>query len=641
MSDLHSNGAQATYQNPVYPRSFPDPFVLKFRDQYFAYCTDFAEDGSVFGVLRSPDLVHWEPLGGAMTPLDPSPPFYWAPEVNYDNGKFYLYYSVGPETTMEIRVAVSDRPDGGFVDSGHTLTKEDFAIDAHVFVDDDGTKYLFYATDFLDHTHIGTGTVVDRMADWFTLTGDPHTVTRARYDWQVYDPNRKEKGGVRWHTVEGPAVIKRKGSYYEMFSGGNWQNTTYGVSFAISDRIQSPDEWLQFSDGELVLPILRTQPGVIIGPGHNCIVRGPNNRELFCVYHRWTDHGRVMAIDRMDFAGDRLFVVGPTDTPQPAPFMPQIDGIRFADPRWSKTGEWNFESDRVTGNGEIELTAVPPSFLCEVTVHCGDPLHDDGSFGLRFDADGGQVNVTLHPILNRALVEFPENSAGFGSIFQLPDDFEWNTDHRIRIEADHCRLNILLDGATLMVKTFLSQPVEAVTIWSDGQTIAVTSFQLTVGFEELFDDTHPLAENGWDISDAVHRVHGGELLFETGAECILRKGASLGSFEFAANLRSMDAVGPSSFFGLILNEASDTVFRFLIDRPALAVDINGSRHALPAEVQLSIHHQLRILKHGGTARCYFDDVMLGEFSVPDSDLSPAVYGSGSPFAVEMVRLTAI
>ncbi len=56
--------------------------------------------------------------------------------------------------------------------------------------------------------------------------GNPRPVTRARYDWQIYDPNRKEKGGVRWHTVEGPAVIKRKGLYYEMFSGGNWQNTS-------------------------------------------------------------------------------------------------------------------------------------------------------------------------------------------------------------------------------------------------------------------------------------------------------------------------------------------------------------------------------------------------------------------------------
>ena len=40
--------------------------------------------------------------------------------------------------------------------------------------------------------------------DPFTLKGDPNPVTRAQFDWQVYDPRVRRKGGVRWHTVEGP-----------------------------------------------------------------------------------------------------------------------------------------------------------------------------------------------------------------------------------------------------------------------------------------------------------------------------------------------------------------------------------------------------------------------------------------------------
>src|SRR5215213_2398459 len=188
--------ALPTYINPVYPKSFPDPYVLKFCGRYYAYATGHASEGGIFQILTSNDLVDWQEIGGAMEPLAEDHPFYWAPEVFYDNGKFYLYYSVGNETIMEIRVAVSDRPDGGFIDSGHRLTDEEFAIDAHVFIDTDGSKYLFYATDFLEHSHIGTGTVVDRMIDWFTLAKSPSVVTRAKYDWQVYDPNRKEKGGV-------------------------------------------------------------------------------------------------------------------------------------------------------------------------------------------------------------------------------------------------------------------------------------------------------------------------------------------------------------------------------------------------------------------------------------------------------------
>src|SRR5215210_2250037 len=119
------------FQNPVFDHSFPDPFVLKHRGQYFAYCTGIAADGRCFGRLTSYDLVNWHELPGAMLPLATGAPYYWAPEVTYYKSRFYLYYSVGNETLMSIRVAVADGPDGDFVDAGIELTKQDFAIDPH------------------------------------------------------------------------------------------------------------------------------------------------------------------------------------------------------------------------------------------------------------------------------------------------------------------------------------------------------------------------------------------------------------------------------------------------------------------------------------------------------------------------------
>jgi beta-xylosidase len=79
------------YVNPVYAHSFPDPYILKFRGEYYAYCTGFWHDGRVFGILHSRDLVNWREVGGSMAALDSDAPFYWAPEVTYNNGKFYLY----------------------------------------------------------------------------------------------------------------------------------------------------------------------------------------------------------------------------------------------------------------------------------------------------------------------------------------------------------------------------------------------------------------------------------------------------------------------------------------------------------------------------------------------------------------------
>ncbi|HWM90238.1 MAG TPA: glycoside hydrolase family 43 protein [Thermoanaerobaculia bacterium] len=419
-----------TYVNPVWPHSFPDPFVLKFRGEYWGYCTGFWTDGRCFGVIRSRDLVHWEvPEGGAgaMAPLPGGHTCYWAPEVTYENGRFYLYYSVGNEERMEIRVAVSDNPAGPFVDSGRRLTSEPFAIDAHVFVDDDGSRHLFYATDFLDHSHIGTGTVRDLMRDPFTLAGEPVPVTRPRHDWHVYHPNRPEKGYVRWHTVEGPFVLKRNGLYYQMFSGGNWQNPTYGVSYAVTDSLDSPGEWEQQER-----PILRTIEGKVIGPGHNSVVRGPDNRQLVCVYHRWVSGARVLAIDPMGWEGERLVVDGPSTEPralsQPvfADFFDKPGGL---DLRWDVRGDWftgggSARQPRSDASCEARLDIGTSSFVVEVSARALEEPQGDTGFGI-----GLRGFVFL-----------------IGRELPLPPGFEPRAWHLIRVEVDGTRVEVSVDG---------------------------------------------------------------------------------------------------------------------------------------------------------------------------------------------------
>jgi GH43 family beta-xylosidase len=636
------------YLNPVYPRSFPDPFVLKFGSQYYAYCTGFAEDESVFEVIHSSDLVNWTTLGGAMLPLEDSPPYYWAPEVSYENGRFYLYYSVGNEVLMEVRVAVSDRADGGFVDSGHRLTREDFAIDAHVFIDDDGMRYLFYATDFLAHTHIGTGTVVDRMIDWFTLEGKPRPVTRAKYDWQVYDPNRKEKGGVRWHTVEGPAVLKRKGLYYQMFSGGNWQNTTYGVSFAVTDDLAAGEEWRQFSDGENVLPILRTLPDRVVGPGHNSVVRGPNNRELYCVYHQWSGDARVMAIDRMDFSGDRIFIVGASHTPQPAPFEPTIKErfhAREMPSHFTATGSWTFTGSAVVsgeeGRSEIRLARTPESFLCEFVWAVTKPLNRDGEFGVAFESKSGGAQFTIHTKTNTAT--WATQGTNSSETFHLPADLDLTAEHVIRVESDHRSLRIQLDSRTILPRTHLDAPVAGFVIFTDRQPLHIGGFDLTEGFEELFEADTAL-DNGWEIDGGGARnIANRELVLEPVPNCLLRKGPAFSRLEVAANFRSVQNSAAGEY-GLVLDDDDGEAFKLAIDREQRSVVAAGKtseRFPLPENFELAEYHQLRIIKTGGGALCYIDDVCIGEFPVTPAETRAAVYAYGVPIAIEMIRVTKI
>ncbi len=660
MSADSKSFATDTFVNPVYPRSFPDPFVLKFRGEYFAYCTDFWHDGRVFGVLRSRDLVNWTEVGGALEKLNNDAPFYWAPEVTYANGKFYLYYSIGNEVLMEMRVAVSARPDGGFVDSGTKLTTEDFAIDGHVFIDDDGQNYFFYAIDFTEHSHIGTGTVVDKMTDFFTLEGRPRPVTRAKYDWQVYDPERREKGGVRWHTVEGTFILKRKGIYYEMFSGGNWQNITYGVSFAVTDDIRRDAEWAQFSDGEKTFPILRTIPEKVVGPGHNSVVRGLNNRELYCVYHRWTEHGRVLSIDRMDFAGERIFVKGATTVPQIAPFKPTFadffDGEMLGE-NWERRGDWKVSkneasSSEISAESRLIRNSTAESFLCEVSLRAIETEGENGGFGFSLlDENAETFKFLILPNSNQAAVYCSQNGEIKVEKFDLPEDFEVSAFHLLRVEADGGFVKVQLDEASFRFETLLEKASNRIALAAEKMRAAFSGFSLTAGFEDLFDwKNAEIERRGWRKLSAAGdcRIAGGELIFsnQSETEAILTKGAAFENFEFAVNFRLGESFGDDAAFGfLILDENSEEIARLTFEGAAgnfyLATAGGTQKFMLPENFAPENLRQFRFLKSPDKIFVQLEELDLGEISVTNSKAKIALLCRNAQAAFEMIRLTVL
>ncbi len=310
----------STYVNPVYDGYFADPFVLEVDGRYYAYGTGSTPAGRQFEILHSDDLVHWTPVGGAVEPLDGEEATdFWAPEVAVEGSTFYLYYSAGLEDSAHrIRVATAQQPAGPFTEAAMlTGADEPFAIDPHPFRDTDGCRYLYYATDFLDGERVGTALVVDRLAGMTRLEGRPRTVLRASADWQLYRRQRPMYGGVYdWHTLEGPFVRAHCGRYYCFYSGGAWEEDTYGVSYAVADHPLGP--WHEpVADGPTVL---RSVPGRVIGPGHNSVVTGPDGQD-YLVYHAW-DPARTrrrMCLDRLEWTPDGPRTDAPTFTPQPAP----------------------------------------------------------------------------------------------------------------------------------------------------------------------------------------------------------------------------------------------------------------------------------------------------------------------------------
>lgn len=324
-------GAPPSYTNPVYAGSMPDPFVLRHAREYYAFGTTGGgrtRDGRIFTLLRSANLVDWRELGGALVPPTADTAYqYWAPEVAYHDGTFFLYYSMGgkEEERFELRVATSDRPEGPYADAGVTLLdceRNRFTIDAHPFRDVDGQWYLFYARNFPDTeggAHPGTALVVDRLTGMTKLAGECRTVLRARYPWTLFEANRRMDVYGKtfdWHTIEGAFVVRRDGRYYCFYSGSNYQTANYGVDYAVAGSVMGP-----YTGQGSEARVLKGIPGQVRGPGHHSIVVGPDGRTEYVVYHAWDPAMKVrqMCIDRLVWtpAGPRC--EGPTVTPQPAP----------------------------------------------------------------------------------------------------------------------------------------------------------------------------------------------------------------------------------------------------------------------------------------------------------------------------------
>jgi len=616
----HDPAQGAAYSNPVLKDQFPDPFILHHAGYFFAYATGMAGDGLAVPMAHSLDLVTWEMLGGSLSPIEANPPFYWAPEVTYWNGTFYMYYSCGNETFMEIRVATASVPEGPFTDSGARLTQEQFAIDPHVFIDQDGSRYLFYATDFLEHSHIGTGTVVDRMRNWFELEQKPVPVTRAAYDWQVYDPNRAEKGGVRWHTVEGPAVIRSKNRYIQMFSGGNWQNDSYGVAYAHSDSIYPErSEWGQEIDGANSLPILRTVAGKVLGPGHNSIVTGPNGRELYCVYHSWIDGKRMMSLDRMGVVGTRVFVSGPNFDPQPLPFRPALE-----------------KRDVTLGNREDSSpVGIPLRWSYALFQLWFRGLSATATLQLILRSDDGEIRFAL------GKDELSVSDSDAVRAIDMPPDFDLKAVHNLTIEIAGGLVRCSIGALSGVIDARVAGSIITLDVESTGE-VQVPWMAATYGFQDTFEDER--SQDGWNIAgDASVELHDQMLVITPASEIVeVSKGPHFDDFELILNARSRSGSIAFVFRDSEGNERLRVAFGSHHENASeLVVGNSGRGDRSTHDVTFRELRQVRILRIGTWLTVESEGEHLSSSEVDTTSWGFAVAAADGQVELDMVRWTSL
>jgi beta-xylosidase len=301
------------YDNPVFPRDFPDPHILRVGNTYYGYATDTA--GMNIPIIRSTDLITWERLHDAL-PILPSwaalrQGLTWAPGVIQIDQTFVLYYTTRDVASdlQCISRAVSDSPEGPFTDDSAApfICQTDLggSIDPYPFLDESGQLYLYWKNDG-NCCGKPVGLWVQPLtADGLSLTGEPAELIQRDQAWER-------------PLIENPAMVEDNDTYYLFYSGNWWETHEYAVGYAVCETVTGPCQ------KPLTEPLFDFEPPVM-GPGGESFFTDTEGN-LWMAYHAWTgaDVGypageRSLHIEPVTFSNGQPVIPGPTDDPQPLP----------------------------------------------------------------------------------------------------------------------------------------------------------------------------------------------------------------------------------------------------------------------------------------------------------------------------------
>ena len=155
--------------SPTILAGYGDPAVLKTDEGYYLLATS-NDAPDAFPILHSNDLLHWEHKGFVF-PEGETPEWtatgrhvgdFWAPEMARVGHEYWVAYTARQKSNaLAIGLARAPSPLGPFTDNGVPLVTGNpvnttgaphgalsgGVIDSHIFVDHDGTPYLFWKDD--------------------------------------------------------------------------------------------------------------------------------------------------------------------------------------------------------------------------------------------------------------------------------------------------------------------------------------------------------------------------------------------------------------------------------------------------------------------------------------------------------------
>ena len=216
-------------QNPaISPVYTPDPAPYVHGEKVYLFADHDEDDATYFKmkdwlVFSSGDMVNWTYLGAQVSTgtfeWAAQGDRAWASQAVERNGKWYWYLCCNTADGKDaLAVAVADDPQGPWTDAiGKPLAIGFGFIDPTVFIDDDGSAWLFWGNKGLWYGKLG-----DDMCSfpdgYKEVPGyhDPESFgeLQMKMNWQI----GKDEAMTQYE--EGPWVTKRNGTYYIVYPAG-------------------------------------------------------------------------------------------------------------------------------------------------------------------------------------------------------------------------------------------------------------------------------------------------------------------------------------------------------------------------------------------------------------------------------------
>lgn len=307
-------GNEYYLENPIMSGSYADPTVIRMGNEFYVYVTG----GRVRG-YRSTDLLNWNRIGSVSEVFTQRPDFtddnvsetgMWAPDINYFDGKYVMYYSIskwGGGATCGIGVGISDLPQGPFLPppgnpNGKLFVSGEIGVHNSIdpcFFEEDGKRYLFWGS-------------------W----GGIHMTELTADGYAVKDMTKKKQvAGKSFEAV----YIHKRGNYYYMFASigacCEGMNSSYKVVVGRSTRLDGPyldkngvdmnsfDAW----NPTHYNPIVLRGNEMFAGPGHNSRIITDDKGVDWMLYHAYVHNGsdsRSLMIDKVEWDADGWPMVG-------------------------------------------------------------------------------------------------------------------------------------------------------------------------------------------------------------------------------------------------------------------------------------------------------------------------------------------